>query len=442
MATRNGVTNAPAAPLFQGKQFWLSHNIPQRNRFKELIQNNGGIIRLQEKDADIKLVDHLKRNLPSDTYSYKFVEASLAKGELRNLDDYRAGPSAPRPVGATYIPTRGHKVPYTLQDDQLLWDWMEPFERDPRASIKGNKIYQELAAQNPRHTYQSYRDRYLKRLQGRPRPGGPASSVPAPAPQEEPVTNPPVVNPPVRASRPQSRQTSPPRPTADIPKERKRKRASDHNTHGEGVAKEVSAPNLKRRTIITNNELPDPFTVRVQTGEAATTQERPQPMKATNGQQPNPNENDAGKQGGTDAQRPANESPKPSSQIDPLFRELPFLPLDDELEPDRPEQDIDAWIDERLRTGKAQNVNQIVEALKCTSMDPDVADKVLACLAAGKGIPDDLPGVWTPEDDKVVEGTDARAIKLVIEKHGSDAYNARWEYLSMARNAGLVDTQE
>lgn len=70
--------------LFKGTQFWLSHNVPQRARFKELItvqslmprhcsialtnvQNNGGILRLYEKDADIRLVDHLRKNLPPDT---------------------------------------------------------------------------------------------------------------------------------------------------------------------------------------------------------------------------------------------------------------------------------------------------------------------------------------------------------------------------------------
>lgn len=65
---------------------------------------------------------------------------------MQNLEPYRAGPSEARPVGASYIPTRNHKVPYTVADDQLLWDWMQKYERDSTASISGNKIYQELAA--------------------------------------------------------------------------------------------------------------------------------------------------------------------------------------------------------------------------------------------------------------------------------------------------------
>jgi telomeric repeat-binding factor 2-interacting protein 1 len=34
----DGGGNSSGSLLFDGKQFWLSHNIPQRNRFKELIE--------------------------------------------------------------------------------------------------------------------------------------------------------------------------------------------------------------------------------------------------------------------------------------------------------------------------------------------------------------------------------------------------------------------
>jgi len=30
--------NGESGTLFEGMKFWLSHNVPQRNRFKELIQ--------------------------------------------------------------------------------------------------------------------------------------------------------------------------------------------------------------------------------------------------------------------------------------------------------------------------------------------------------------------------------------------------------------------
>lgn len=49
-------------------------------------------------------------------------------------------------MGATYIPTRGKKILYSLQDDQTLWDWVQQYEGVPGYPIGGNKIYQDLAA--------------------------------------------------------------------------------------------------------------------------------------------------------------------------------------------------------------------------------------------------------------------------------------------------------
>lgn len=125
--------------------------------------------------------------------------------------------------------------------------------------------------------------------------------------------------------------------------------------------------------------------------------------------------------------------------------ELPFPPSSPESEEDSAEEpdegtggavhDIDEWIDIRLRTGKAENEQQVIQALRCTSMDPDLADRVLDQLVAGKGIPQDMRGVWTPEDDRCLEGTDARDIDRLLKKHGTELYNRRFEYLEMVRAA-------
>jgi telomeric repeat-binding factor 2-interacting protein 1 len=80
-------------------------------------------------------------------YSYQYIEKSIQRGKLEDLEAHKAGPSAARPVGATNIPARKHRSTYTPGDDQLIFDYMQPFERDPKASISGNKIYQEFAAQ-------------------------------------------------------------------------------------------------------------------------------------------------------------------------------------------------------------------------------------------------------------------------------------------------------
>lgn len=74
------------------------------------------------------------------------MESSIRHGQLVDLEAFKAGPSAARPVGATYIPTRSVKVGFSLQEDQGLWDWMQQFERMPNYPISGNLVYQNLAA--------------------------------------------------------------------------------------------------------------------------------------------------------------------------------------------------------------------------------------------------------------------------------------------------------
>jgi hypothetical protein len=137
-----------------------------------------------------------------------------------------------------------------------------------------------------------------------------------------------------------------------------------------------------------------------------------------------------------------------------VFMALPFpplLPSDSEDDPvgstakngdsssgEKIIRDIDEWIEQRLRMGKAKNEQQIITALRCTTMDPDLADQVLDYLAAGKGIPQHMRGVWTAEDDASMEGTDARNIDRLLKKHGTELYNARFEYLEMVRAASLT----
>src|SRR5699024_5005588 len=90
------------------------------------------------------------------------------------------------------------------------------------------------------------------------------------------------------------------------------------------------------------------------------------------------------------AQPPTTTETKLENGIDPIFLELPFLPSSPEPAEETPTQDIDAWIDHRLQTGKAKTVDQVVAALRCTSMDPTLADQVLQYLVSGKGIPADI----------------------------------------------------
>lgn len=433
-AMGNKGSSAPHSPLFQDKQFWLSQNVPQRSRFKELIQQHGGIIRLHEKDADIKLVDHARKNLPPDTYSYRYVEWSVKNGQLEDLEKHRAGPSAARPVGATHIPTRSHRLPFTLEDDQHLWDYMADYEKDPNARIQGNRIYQELAAKNPRHTYQSYRDRYLKRLRGRPRPGPMRKpDHPASTAGDSRRESAGLERTPPELDREQY-QDDP--PAAHITAGRKRKRMPEHSIDHELDGTHLMSQKKRATDKPPKDTTPVPIytpqtkSPNIQRGLSPANSIINKPLSALD-----PNTNAPGPVQPQESQSLVHD---PDNTIDPLFLELPFLPSSPDPGPEEPiEKDIDAWIDDRLRTGKADNEEQIIEALCCTSMDPYLADKVLDYLVAGKGIPDNMAGVWTAEDDECIEAQESRPIERVLKKHGSESFNSRWEYLRMAKAAGL-----
>ncbi|KAL2857976.1 TRF2-interacting telomeric protein/Rap1 C terminal domain-containing protein [Aspergillus pseudoustus] len=405
--------------LFEGMSFWLSQNVPQRSRFKELVQQNGGVVRLQEKDADVLIVDHTRKNLPPNVYSYQFIEKSIQNGVLQDLEKYIAGPSSARPVGATNIPTRGHRLAYTLEDDQILWDYMQPFEIDPTAPIRGNKLYQDFAAKYPRHTYQSWRDRYLKRLQGRPRPGG--------------MVEPTVTRAANRETRTEARSSTRPGETVNRrsetpqePQETKRKRSPEPTTASHRTFNGTNNAQQRQEEIL-QIQIPSEPLVRRDSSRHETPS-TPKKVKAT-------------AQSDTENAIISEPTQTDSNVIYDLFHELPFFgsePEPDE-EGEEPEQDIDTWIEDRLHHGKGDEA-QILEALQCTSMDPDLADTVLESLVAGKGIPPDTRGVWTAQDDSCVHAQDSREIQRVLDKHGWDLFKAREDYLGLA-GADVVERQ-
>jgi len=76
------------------------------------------------------------------SYSFKYIEQCVRQGRLVDLEAHRAGPSKPRGMGASNVPKKGTRSIYTLEDDQLLYDFLQPFENEPNAPIHGNKIYQ------------------------------------------------------------------------------------------------------------------------------------------------------------------------------------------------------------------------------------------------------------------------------------------------------------
>ncbi|MCJ1478407.1 hypothetical protein MMC13_007087 [Lambiella insularis] len=187
--------------LFQGAKFWLSQRVPSRATFIEQIKSNGGEIVPLEKNADVKIVDHLKQDNVPGTYSYQYIERSVRNGQLEDLEKYRAGPSqgAVRPAGAIDRPPKGTRTAFTAEDDGILYDWVDESSRNG-GYVLGNELYKQLEKINPRHTWQSWRDRWVKILSSRSRP--------VRAPTNAPPT-PPTDQPDVPVSKSQIRTTTP-----------------------------------------------------------------------------------------------------------------------------------------------------------------------------------------------------------------------------------------
>lgn len=98
-----------------------------------------------EKNADYRLVDHTKPNLVPGTYSYQFVEKSIRNKKLEDPEYHRVGSSTNnvRPVGSSTFRAKSTRHTFSAEDDQILYDWMKPFE-EQGGKWRGNKIYQQL----------------------------------------------------------------------------------------------------------------------------------------------------------------------------------------------------------------------------------------------------------------------------------------------------------
>lgn len=179
--------------LFQGKSFLITMRVPMRNHFVDVVKANGGRVVRIEIQADYIIADHARRDCPPTSLSYTFIEAATRNGALPDPNDHRAGPApgVVRQVGSTTVAPKGTRTPFTAQDDRELWEWVQQCVAGG-AAVKGLEIYKQLEAVNARHTTQSWRDRYLKKLVTNPPLGvnpPTARAVPTPTPQVQTHTS-------------------------------------------------------------------------------------------------------------------------------------------------------------------------------------------------------------------------------------------------------------
>ena len=99
-----------------------------------------------EKQADLIIADHARKHIPPGSISWKFIEQSVAKGVLEDIEDHRAGPPVGtiREVGSVQ-PAKKGRTPFTAEDDRILMEWCIKAERKG-LSLKGNDLYKQLEA--------------------------------------------------------------------------------------------------------------------------------------------------------------------------------------------------------------------------------------------------------------------------------------------------------
>ncbi|GAP92907.1 putative transcription factor [Rosellinia necatrix] len=184
--------------VFKGLKFWISARVPPRKTCVDIIQENGGTVVPIEGNADMLICDPAKEPVPN-SYSYRLIADAARQGSLDGKEDYLCDLPANRPKSSRPLPaTKLTRNKFTKEDDQLLIRFVTEQERLGEHA-GGNKIYKTFAEEHPNHTWQSWRDRWAKKLSNAPRP--PISNkqqsprqndIPATSHQEAPNNKSPV----------------------------------------------------------------------------------------------------------------------------------------------------------------------------------------------------------------------------------------------------------
>ncbi|KEQ61348.1 uncharacterized protein M437DRAFT_52189 [Aureobasidium melanogenum CBS 110374] len=160
--------------VFANLKFFVVQRVPSRSHYISLVEINGGRIVKLEAQADYLIADHLRHDAPAGSLSYKFIEETVKQGQIPEDDSpFLAGrrkSAMPVTTAVASSSKKSTRTPFTDDDDKMLYKWVHR-AHEQRLATQGNTLYQVLAAHNPRHTFHSWRDRYVKVLSTRPPPG-------------------------------------------------------------------------------------------------------------------------------------------------------------------------------------------------------------------------------------------------------------------------------
>ncbi|KAK1755622.1 TRF2-interacting telomeric protein/Rap1 C terminal domain-containing protein [Echria macrotheca] len=163
----DGVDGKYEGTLFGGVKFYVHLRVPMRSKWIESIRSNGGKLVQLEKFADVRIADHARKDAPSGSVSWKYIEDSVKEGELRDINAYTKNPGPSQHPVASTQPAKATRNKFTPEEDRLLRVWVLEQEHLGE-KLGGNKIYQIFAETHPTHTWQSWKDRWVKHLAFRP----------------------------------------------------------------------------------------------------------------------------------------------------------------------------------------------------------------------------------------------------------------------------------
>jgi hypothetical protein len=169
--------------VFTDLKFFIIQRVPQRSYYVSLVESNGGRVVKLEAQADYLIADHMRHDAPAGSLSYKFIEAAIPDDEIFLANRRKSANST-----AASSSKKSTRTLFTDDDDRLLYGLVHKANEQGYA-VQGNKLYEALAAHNPRHTMHSWRDRYIKVLSLKPPTGWesyPDANLP---PFDTPVTD-------------------------------------------------------------------------------------------------------------------------------------------------------------------------------------------------------------------------------------------------------------
>ncbi len=93
------------------------------------------------------IADHVRKDCPPGSISWKYIERSVKNGRLEDIEEYRAGPST-KGVRQLHLDNLRGKVEHYSRRrmTEFLWSWCAKAERKG-ISLKGNELYIQLEEQ-------------------------------------------------------------------------------------------------------------------------------------------------------------------------------------------------------------------------------------------------------------------------------------------------------